>query len=1292
MPRSIRTPNPNLYTSPNPIPNLNPTSLASVPVLTRFSTTSVGVPSSMALASYPVSNLVAVKPNVIATNGNGGTLTPELHVNTLLGAQTWYNAGFTGTNARVANIEIGHPWLGHETLNWMLPGNLFNGIGTTTPSYDSHATSVSHSMVGRGAGNLQRGIAYGVLPANFWGGHIDSGQYEPYYNAMITGINGNPANLVDVTNSSWGYVAVSTTGFELGSTGKYHDALIYRANTVGAARHGVTSVFSAGNEGDEAPFVNSIGAPVNSFNNFVVGALGGVYGATDVAPTYTFPSVFSSRGLSDAFIPTTVFGAPGTTIPAVRARVDISAPGEHLRLARSTSNATDYAETQGTSFSSPIVAGGIALLSDYARTTFTNPTDVANAIDTRVIKAVLMNSAYKTGAWNNAQTLNSGVMRTTQALDGITGAGRMDLDQAYRQYVAAAGATQLLAASASNTGLNNTGWARGDINRPVAANTVNHDFYLANPVSRYSELNATLSWLINRGFSNITFGNVEEVGFHNLNLEIWRYDNSTNTPIAKVAESNALYIANQHLSILAPEDGHYMIRVLRPGGAAGQLWSFAGDTTNDVYGLAWMTRNNAIVTSAQTNFVPNTTTAGYQPSVLVAPTTGDTGSLTYNGGASYSIPNTLYIGGNDRATGGSASLTITGTNTTLTVGNRVRVFPGSGITLSSGSFLQTGEVDLPTGSTLTLPGTGTYNLRAWQIRSGINLIAAASQNLRLGDVLSGFNNAAQSFLTPTANISVGGTGTVRLTGWLDLNSQTVTKTGTGTFIIDAAAYPVATATGLLRIQQGTVTLTNTSALPKGANVTVESGTTFNIHNTSNSTLPLGTLTINGGTVSPNSNSTGGYFMKNLVFTGGTFNITGATAAFEIDLTGSGASVTTNAAATTATITGANTSSLRNNTTAALPITVAAGTPANGIDFDVAAIITNNTGTSPAVTKLGPGTMRISNPANTGNFTVTAGRLRYDSVGALGSGTVSLNGGTLAYAGPTATEPKAIGVSANSSLNVSTAGTALTTTGVIAFGGNTLTKTGPGTLIMTGTNTGTTSAVLAVNEGTLRTTTAASVPTGSLIRVSSPGSFDLQTTIDANITVNSGVLLGTGGQSATRTLTINGGTFDPGLARGAVSTFTPANVVANSTGRYAWDVSATTGTAGTNWDIVTASGALTGNATNASPFIVDIYAAPTVTGFNNSVSTSWIIASFTNGISLPTSSFSANPIGWTGVNSFGSGAFTVAVVGNDLMVTFTPVPEPALLLGMAAFGLCLVRRIRNRRETVMVDLKTELNRA
>src|SRR4051812_49861844 len=54
-----------------------------------------------------------------------GPFTGTVNMNTLLGADRFYNAGFTGTNSVMANIEAGRVWNGHETLTHVtyIPNN-----------------------------------------------------------------------------------------------------------------------------------------------------------------------------------------------------------------------------------------------------------------------------------------------------------------------------------------------------------------------------------------------------------------------------------------------------------------------------------------------------------------------------------------------------------------------------------------------------------------------------------------------------------------------------------------------------------------------------------------------------------------------------------------------------------------------------------------------------------------------------------------------------------------------------------------------------------------------------------------------------------------------------------------------------------------------------------------------------------------------------------------------------------------------------------------------------------------
>ena len=108
-----------------------------------------------------------------------------------------------------------------------------------------------------------------------------------------------------------------------------------------------------------------------------------------------------------------------------------------------------------------------------------------------------------------------------------------------------------------------------------------------------------------------------------------------------------------------------------------------------------------------------------------------------------------------------------------------------------------------------------------------------------------------------------------------------------------------------------------------------------------------------------------------------------------------AGITTNASATTAKwIVGTSTGlppRIQNDTASALPITVAAGTTPSGIDLDAGIILSNGT-QRPGFIKSGPGTMRLTNPRTRRTSPSHQGALRVDDMAALGSGTLTLDGG------------------------------------------------------------------------------------------------------------------------------------------------------------------------------------------------------------------------------------------------------------------------------------------------------------
>lgn len=494
------------------------------------------------------------------TNGRMG-----LNINQYLGAERFYHAGYTGSRSIVANIEAGHASNTHNITAHQT--RRITGTGALGTN-DSHATSATHAMSGRLAGSAYPnnyygfGIAHG---AETWSGAIatafgsngsfsitDSSTASVYSAALLTGINGQTA---DVFNSSWGFT--DPDGNNTVTVGV--DGMLYQSGAVG--------VVSAGNSGSGT---NTVGGIAAGYNAISVGAL---HSDADTIP-YNRISTFSSRSPNDFFNALTT-----QTVLNARAAVDIVAPGQNLTLATGNTSATGSNQA-GTSFSAPMVAGGAGLLVDAGRDLYAGNT---RAIDGRVVKAVLLNSADKLPTWNNGQTLQDGLIRTTQSLDYTFGAGRMNLDQAFDQYVltAAGGA----AGTSDVAGLlgdqaANVGWDFGE----VAINGSNQ-YFLDQMVDANSEFNVTLSWYIDNDPGNL--GNFSGNGYNrfaNLNLRIFQFDNLVDrNVIGTIAESISLYNAVEHLSFTVNETAFLGIEVIH----AGNHWNFDNNTSGEFYGLAW---------------------------------------------------------------------------------------------------------------------------------------------------------------------------------------------------------------------------------------------------------------------------------------------------------------------------------------------------------------------------------------------------------------------------------------------------------------------------------------------------------------------------------------------------------------------------------------------------------------------------------------------------------------------------------------------------------------------------------
>lgn len=530
-----------------------------------------------------ISETVKIKPITeaklhVSSSNTGADALTGIDVNAFLGANRFYDAGFTGSRTLMANIEAGHAWDGHETLGHVTTRVTGTGaLGST----DNHATWVTHALAGRapaGGGPYPVdyhafGVGYG---AETWSGAVadtltaftftttEAAVASTYATILETGISGDTAN---VFNSSWGFS--EPLGFNPMTIGV--DGLINRNGTV--------AVFSAGNEGSAPNSVGGIGA---GYNSITVGALGS---DTDGTP-FNAPSTFSSRGPNDA-----AFALDPTTagvVAGIRAVVDIAAPGQNLTLAQYDAavpdpNAYD-ANMAGTSFAAPLVAGGAALVVDAGKALFdTNPA----AVDGRVVKAVLLNGADKTAGWDNGQTVDPGAgsFVTEQSLDHATGAGRMNLDTTFDQYASvadggAATTTDVPGLGKGDLGMVGTvGWDFGEVNLGES-----NFYFIDKLLATDTDFTATLTWFVDRDPGDLAdFSGAQEEHFADLDLWVFEYDNPTDRNILGVTAMSISWLnVVEHLFFDVPSTGYYGLFV----DFFGVNWNFTGESS-EFYALAW---------------------------------------------------------------------------------------------------------------------------------------------------------------------------------------------------------------------------------------------------------------------------------------------------------------------------------------------------------------------------------------------------------------------------------------------------------------------------------------------------------------------------------------------------------------------------------------------------------------------------------------------------------------------------------------------------------------------------------
>jgi len=252
----------------------------------------------------------------------------------------------------------------------------------------------------------------------------------------------------------------------------------------------------------------------------------------------------------------------------------------------------------------------------------------------------------------------------------------------------------------------------------------------------------------------------------------------------------------------------------------------------------------------------------------------------------------------------------------------------------------------------------------------------------------------------------------------------------------------------------------------------------------------------------------------------------------------------------------------------------------------------------------------------------------------------------------------------------------------------VTKSGSGKWILSGANTYT--GATTVSAGTLVLSTAGTnnIAGSTKVTVQSGANLDV-TGVASGFTLASGQTLdGNGTVVGNMTVAANS-TLSPGNSPGTL------NQTGNQTwldgGNYNWQIYDAAGLKGVGYDTIAITGLLDlTSLTGGTDFNINLWSLSAIGPDANGnainfseITQSWTLVTASGGISgFNATEFTINTLAANGTSGFSnpfSGTFSVGVVGNDLLLTYT-VPEPGttamLLAGVGMFFLLKRRRFRS----------------
>lgn len=279
-------------------------------------------------------------------------------------------------------------------------------------------------------------------------------------------------------------------------------------------------------------------------------------------------------------------------------------------------------------------------------------------------------------------------------------------------------------------------------------------------------------------------------------------------------------------------------------------------------------------------------------------------------------------------------------------------------------------------------------------------------------------------------------------------------------------------------------------------------------------------------------------------------------------------------------------------------------------------------------------------------------------------------------GTTGTNTRTITVNDNANLTTDFARMSGTIQG---SSGNTLFKDGPGLLQFTAQNTFTGPTI--VNAGALSVLNTGTIA-GS-VQVNAGANFDVSDFNGSGGFTFSGGRTLSGKGSVTGKVKINStGAISPGNSVGALAT---QDAEFGAGGVYNWELNDASGSAGTGFDQIQLTGGLSITSSAGNEFVLKIASlngtsAGDAANFDPNQNYSWIIATTTGGVSnFDPTAFTIDRTAFTNDTSGSQGSgFSLSTDGNNLILNYDGVPEPAIA-GLLAVGALtwLTRRPRRR---------------